>query len=145
VQTMGCYSLISWCYMSPKYFALTHNETLRTVKTLSRTSPLKLSTADQRHSWPSCHLYDDVVFGAAITSVKYYGSVTVHSLPLFLGLSNSITLLIFKLLFICSPSGGPGSIPGTTRKKKVVRLERGPLSLVSTTEELLDRKVAAPV
>jgi hypothetical protein len=30
-------------------------------------------------------------------------------------------------------------------QKKVVRLERGPLSLVSTTEELLDRKVAAPV
>jgi hypothetical protein len=42
-------------------------------------------------------------------------------------------------------SGGPGSIPGITRKKKVVVLERGPLSLVSTTEELLDRKVAAPV
>jgi hypothetical protein len=42
-------------------------------------------------------------------------------------------------------SGGPGSIPGTTGKKKVVGLERGPLSLVSTTEELLDRKVAAPV
>jgi hypothetical protein len=41
-------------------------------------------------------------------------------------------------------SGGPGSIPGTT-KKKVVGLERGPLSLVSTTEELLDRKVGAPV
>jgi hypothetical protein len=36
-------------------------------------------------------------------------------------------------------------IPGTTRKKNVVGLERGPLSLVSTTEELLDRKVAAPV
>jgi hypothetical protein len=29
--------------------------------------------------------------------------------------------------------------------KKVMGLERGPLSLVSTTEELLDRKVAAPV
>jgi hypothetical protein len=48
-------------------------------------------------------------------------------------------------------SGGPGSIPGTTRfpeKKKgkqVVGLERGPLSFVSTTEELLDGKVAAPV
>jgi hypothetical protein len=42
-------------------------------------------------------------------------------------------------------SGGPGSIPGTTRKRKVVGLERGPLSLVSTTEELLDRKVSAPV
>jgi hypothetical protein len=31
------------------------------------------------------------------------------------------------------------------KKKKVVGLERGPLSLVSTTEELLDRKVAAAV
>jgi hypothetical protein len=37
-----------------------------------------------------------------------------------------------------------GSIPGTTRKK-VLGLERGPLSLLSTIEELLDRKVAAPV
>jgi hypothetical protein len=35
-------------------------------------------------------------------------------------------------------SGGPGSIPGTTKKKqRVVGLERGPLSLMSTTEELL--------
>jgi hypothetical protein len=51
-------------------------------------------------------------------------------------------------------SGGPGSIPGTTRfnkkkkkkkRKKVVGLEQGPLSLVSTSEELLDRKVVAPV
>jgi hypothetical protein len=30
-------------------------------------------------------------------------------------------------------------------QKKVVGLKRGPLNLVSTTEELLDRKVAAPV
>jgi hypothetical protein len=42
-------------------------------------------------------------------------------------------------------SEGPGSIPGTTRMKKVVGLERGPLRLVITTEEILDRKVAAPV
>jgi hypothetical protein len=35
--------------------------------------------------------------------------------------------------------------PALPGKKKVVGLERGPLSLVSTTEELLDRKVAAPV
>jgi hypothetical protein len=44
-------------------------------------------------------------------------------------------------------AGGPGSIPGTTKKKGggVVGLERGPLSLMSTTEELLDRKVAASV
>jgi hypothetical protein len=41
-------------------------------------------------------------------------------------------------------SGGPGSFPGAT-KKKVVGLERGPLSFLSTTEKLLDRKVAAPV
>jgi hypothetical protein len=39
---------------------------------------------------------------------------------------------------------GPGSISGTARKK-VVGLERGPLSLMSTTEELFDRKVAVPV
>jgi hypothetical protein len=31
------------------------------------------------------------------------------------------------------------------QKKNVVGLERGPLSLVSITEELLDKKVAAPV
>jgi hypothetical protein len=37
-------------------------------------------------------------------------------------------------------SGGPGSISGT--KKKVVGLEWGALSLVSATEELLDRKVS---
>jgi hypothetical protein len=48
-------------------------------------------------------------------------------------------------------SGDPGSISGTSRfsnkKKKntVVGLERGLLSLVNTTEELLERKVAAPV
>jgi hypothetical protein len=37
-------------------------------------------------------------------------------------------------------SGGPGSILGTTRKRKAVGLERGPHSLVNTTEELLERK-----
>jgi hypothetical protein len=41
-------------------------------------------------------------------------------------------------------SGGPGSIPSTTRKK-VLCMEQGPLSLVSTTEELLNRKIAASV
>jgi hypothetical protein len=42
-------------------------------------------------------------------------------------------------IFMLYRSGGPGSIPGTTRKK-VVGLERSPLSFVSTTEELLERK-----
>jgi hypothetical protein len=57
-------------------------------------------------------------------------------------------IIIFMFLVLISVlgyrSGGPGSIPNTT-KKKVVGLEWGPLSLVSTTEELLDREVAAPV
>jgi hypothetical protein len=38
-----------------------------------------------------------------------------------------------------------GDFLGEKKRKTVVGLERGPLSLVSTTEELLDRKVAAPV
>jgi hypothetical protein len=41
-------------------------------------------------------------------------------------------------------SGGPVRFPALP-EKKVVGLERGLLSFVSTTEELLDRKVAAPV
>jgi hypothetical protein len=39
----------------------------------------------------------------------------------------------------------PGFDSRHNQKKKEVGLQRGPLSLVSTTEELLDRKVAAPV
>jgi hypothetical protein len=39
----------------------------------------------------------------------------------------------------------PGFDSRHCQKIKVVGLERGPLSLVSKTEELLDRKVAAPV
>jgi hypothetical protein len=41
-------------------------------------------------------------------------------------------------------SRGPG-FDSRALQKKVDGLERGPLSFVSTTEELLDRKVAAPV
>jgi hypothetical protein len=39
----------------------------------------------------------------------------------------------------------PGFDSRHYQKKKVVDLERGPLILVSTTEELLDRKISAPV
>jgi hypothetical protein len=39
----------------------------------------------------------------------------------------------------------PGFDSRLYQKNEVGGLERGPLSLVSTTEELLDRKVAAPV
>jgi hypothetical protein len=50
--------------------------------------------------------------------------------------------------FLTTDAGVPGSILGHYKKKeerKVVGLERDALSLVSTTELLLDRKVAAPV
>jgi hypothetical protein len=59
-----------------------------------------------------------------------------------LGWIDSLCCLVIRVFGY--RSGGLVSIPGTTRKK-LVGLERGPLSLVSTTEELLDRKVAAPV
>jgi hypothetical protein len=51
--------------------------------------------------------------------------------------SDRLCGLVFRVL--CYRSGGPGSIPGITRKKNV-GLERGPLSLVSTTENYLIRK-----
>jgi hypothetical protein len=67
----------------------------------------------------------------------FYISISVYiNMDLFCGLV--VRVLGYR-------SGGPGSIPGTTRKKKIVGLERGPLNLVSTTEELLDRKAASPV
>jgi hypothetical protein len=50
----------------------------------------------------------------------------------------NLTSVLFLLLLIIN-------ISLHYQKKKLVGLERGPLSLVSTTEELLDRKVAAPL
>jgi hypothetical protein len=55
----------------------------------------------------------------------------------FFSLSDRLCGLVVRVLGY--RSGGPGAIPGITRKT-VVGLERGPLSLVSTTEELLDKK-----
>jgi hypothetical protein len=42
--------------------------------------------------------------------------------------------------FLATDPEVPVPIPGHYKEKKVVGLERGPLSLVSTTEELLGRK-----
>jgi hypothetical protein len=71
---------------------------------------------------------------------------TIWSQFLLLGIRDRSvrTLCGLVVIVLGYRSGGPGSIPGTT-KKKVVGLERGPFSLVSTTEELLERKVVAPV
>jgi hypothetical protein len=71
----------------------------------------------------------------------YVNATTFYFLLLFI-LVDRLGGLVVRVLGY--KSGGPGSITGTTRKK-IVGLERGPLSLVRTTEELLDRKVAAPV
>jgi hypothetical protein len=49
---------------------------------------------------------------------------------LFVSASDRLCVLVVRVLG-CR-SGGPGSIPGTTRKKNVVGLELGALSLVST-------------
>jgi hypothetical protein len=52
------------------------------------------------------------------------------------------------LMVIPLPSGKPPfavQLNNNNNTKKVVGLERGPLSLVSTTDEILDRKIAAPV
>jgi hypothetical protein len=54
----------------------------------------------------------------------------------------SVTDLVIRVLGY--RSGGPGSIPGTTRKKSI-ESGTGCTSLVNTTEELLDKKVAATV
>jgi hypothetical protein len=45
--------------------------------------------------------------------------------------------IFIEFSFSCASSEKKG--------KQVVGLERGPLSLVSTTEELLDKNLAAPV
>jgi hypothetical protein len=73
------------------------------------------------------------------------GSVLACLLLLLLYYYDRLCGLVVRVLDY--RSGGSGSIPGTTRFSgglEVVGLERGPLSLVSTTEALLDRKVAAP-
>jgi hypothetical protein len=78
--------------------------------------------------------------------ICYFGmpllSVIIIIIIIIIGVRDRLCGLMVRVLGY--RSGGPGSILGTTRKK-VVGLERGPLSLVSTTEELLDRNVAAPV
>jgi hypothetical protein len=58
-------------------------------------------------------------------------------------LRDRLSVLVVRVLGY--RSGGPGSIPGTTRKKNIVGLERGHSASRVQTEELLDRKVTVPV
>jgi hypothetical protein len=75
-----------------------------------------------------------------------YVTTTSFQIPFNLSYHSTLYDLLYGLVVrvLDYRSGDPGSIPGTARKN-VVGLKRSPLSLVSTTEELLDRKVAAPV
>jgi hypothetical protein len=79
------------------------------------------------------------------TTETKYSSHCIKALNSYMHLVSGDRLCGLVVRVLGYRSGGPGSIPGTIRKKRLVGLERGPLSLVSTTEELLDRKVAAPV
>jgi hypothetical protein len=58
-------------------------------------------------------------------------------------LSDRLCGLVVRVLGYTS--GGPGSIPGTARKKKLWVWNGVHSASLSTTEELLDRKVAAPI
>jgi hypothetical protein len=62
--------------------------------------------------------------------------------------SFALGYFVAKLFLCLTPSATDPEAGFDSRyyqKKKVVGPERDPLSLVSTTKELLDRKVAAPV
>jgi hypothetical protein len=88
-----------------------------------------------------------------------YDLGTLHCTVLIVGFfwcgnvydSNSIIIIII-IIILCGlvvrvldyRSRGP-EFDSRALQKKVMCLERGPLNLVSTTEKLLDRKVAAPV
>jgi hypothetical protein len=61
----------------------------------------------------------------------------VHNYDSYTNIPDRLCGLVVRVLGY--RSRGPGSIPGSTRKN-LVDLERGPLSLVSATEELLGRK-----
>jgi hypothetical protein len=78
-------------------------------------------------------------FLASSSRIELHGRI---ELILMYDINDRLCGLVVRVLGYRSV--GPGSIPGTTRKK-VVGLERGSLSLVSTHEVLLNRNVASPV
>jgi hypothetical protein len=91
-----------------------------------------------------------IIFHLCATSIVVSFSISVQ-----LQLRFSLFLFLTVYEYIRPPLWSSGQScwlqirrPGFDSRhyqKKVVGLERGPLSLVNTTEELLDRKVAAPV
>jgi hypothetical protein len=83
----------------------------------------------------------------SIVTVTYENLIYTLTKATIIFKGDKVTARLFGLVVrvLGYRSGDPGSIPGTTRKKKQWVWNGGTLSLVSTTEELLDRKVVAPV
>jgi hypothetical protein len=104
-------------------------------------------TLEDNDNQPNLHTstYDTYKQGRTHTHTHTHTHTYIRpDVPLKLPTASGINLCGLVVRVLGCRSGGLGSIPGTSRKK-VVGLERGPLSLVTTTEELLDRKVAVPV
>jgi hypothetical protein len=82
--------------------------------------------------------------------IRYEGHVTGDYAPLVLYYIPVCFIIYFSRLisqwseFLATDPEARVRFPALP-DKKVVGLERGPLSLVSITEEILDRKVAAPI
>jgi hypothetical protein len=106
---------------------------------------LVIATADSRINKRICAVIRNPSSDCLIVGPLFPSSVNKRCPTIMFAVSSTADRLCGLVVRVLGyRSEGPGSIPGTT-KKKVVGLERGPISLVSTTEELLDRKVTAPV
>jgi hypothetical protein len=130
------YVLYILCYIATNASSATHNANIKAP------TYLQLSLNFLHHFRPN----QDIIRGWLLvieTKKVYFKLNCVGFLDEYKRFKDRLCGLVVRVLGY--RSGGSGSIPGTTRKKKVVGLERGPLSLVSTTEELRDRKVAASV
>jgi hypothetical protein len=81
----------------------------------------------------------------AVLKLKYFNALELHVFPVLCLICGSLDRLCGIVVRVLGyRSGGPVGILALP-EKKLVGLERGALSLMSTTEGLLDRKVAAPV
>jgi hypothetical protein len=85
------------------------------------------------------------VFESVLGNVGFVVDKATLWQTFFQSISVSLRLCGLVVRVLGYRSGGRVRFRALPEKKYVVGLERGPLSLVSTTEELLDRKVVAPV
>jgi hypothetical protein len=83
---------------------------------------------------PRLHVFVNTLHGSLEEHTRSFGVASEIQTALVVqaavSLSDRLCGLVVRVLGY--RSGGPGLIPGTTRKKNVVGLERGSLSLLST-------------